>query len=83
VIAFSTFADNFVSYQKTNHLEVHKCVPNDAMSPLFLAVVESTEEAILNALFMATIPKGHDKHGVQTLPHDRVRLAMKKYGRLP
>jgi D-aminopeptidase len=83
VIAFSTFAENFVSYGQTEDIAVQKCLTNDAMSPLFLATVESTEEAILNAIFMATIPTGHDNAGVQLLPHDRVMHAMRKYGRIP
>src|SRR5438132_9442002 len=41
-------------------------VPNDSMSPLFLATIEATEEAIYNSLFMATKIKD-----VEPLPIDR------------
>lgn len=34
-------------------------LPNDAMSPLFQAVAEATEEAIYNSLFKATTVTGH------------------------
>ena len=40
---------------------------NDAMSPLFLAAIEATEEAIYNSLFMATTTTGRG-HTVKALP---------------
>lgn len=53
---------------------------NDAMSPLFQAVIEATEEAILNSLFKATTVTGNGRT-VEALPIDRVREIMKRYGR--
>ena len=47
-----------------------KVLPNDAMSPLFLAVIEATEEAIYNSLFRATTATGRG-HTVEALPLDR------------
>ena len=47
-----------------------KVLPNDAMSPLFLAVIEATEEAIYNSLFRATTTTGQG-HTVEALPLDR------------
>lgn len=44
---------------------------NDAMSPLFLAVVEATEEAIYNSLLRATGMRGRDGHVVEALPIER------------
>jgi len=53
-------------------------LPNDAMSPLFQAVAEATEEAIYNSLFKATTTQGH--HGtVEALPLDRVMEVLRKY----
>ncbi len=46
---------------------------NDAMSPLFLAAVESIEEAIYNSLTMATSVSGRDGHEAEAIPIDRVR----------
>jgi D-aminopeptidase len=46
-------------------------LPNDLMSPLFLAVVEATEEAIYNSLFKAVTTEGH-RGRVEALPIDRV-----------
>ncbi|MFZ1702219.1 MAG: P1 family peptidase [Pyrinomonadaceae bacterium] len=53
---------------------------NDAMSPLFQAVIEATEEAILNSLFKATTVTGNGRT-VEAVPIDRVREIMKRYGR--
>ena len=52
---------------------------NDAMSPLFQAVIEATEEAIYNSLFMAT-PVTSKGRTVQPLPLERVLAILKRYG---
>ncbi len=57
-------------------------LPNDRMNPLFDAVVQATEEAILNAMFAAETMVGRDDHRVDALPVDRVREILKKYNRL-
>jgi len=57
-------------------------LPNDRMNPLFDAVVQATEEAILNAMFAAETMVGRDDHKVDALPVDRVREILKKYNRL-
>jgi D-aminopeptidase len=51
---------------------------NDDMSPLFEAVIESTEEAIYNSLFMAT-PVTEHGHTMDAIPLDRVREILAKY----
>jgi D-aminopeptidase len=53
---------------------------NDAMSPLFEAVVEATEEAIYNSLFKATTITGRDGHRVEALPIEKTVEILKKYG---
>jgi D-aminopeptidase len=52
------------------------------MSPLFLATIEATEEAILNSLFAAESMTGRDGHEIQALPIDKVLELMKKYNRV-
>ncbi len=79
VIAFSTFAKNFDSYLPNDQIQQKDQLHNDQMSPLFLAVVESTEEAILNALFMAEIPPGFENKGINTIPVDTVIAMLKAY----
>lgn len=54
-------------------------VSNDAMSPLFLAVIEATEEAVYNSLFRATTMTGNG-HTVGALPLDRTMEILRKYG---
>lgn len=58
-----------------------KVLPNDALSPLFLAVIEATEEAIYNSLFRATTTKGRG-HTVEALPLDRTLEILRKHGAL-
>lgn len=54
---------------------------DDALSPLFQAAAEATEEAIYNSLLRATTVRGRDGHEVQALPLEPVREILKKYGR--
>lgn len=51
---------------------------NDEMSALFEAVVEATEEAIYDSLFMATTVSGSG-HTVDAIPLDSVRAVLRKY----
>ena len=57
-------------------------VGNDSMSPLFQAVIEATEEAILNSLFRATTITGKDKHASEAIPIDKVKQLLKRYGKI-
>jgi D-aminopeptidase len=52
---------------------------NDDMSPLFQAVIEATEEAIYNSMFMATSVSARGRT-VQAIPLDSVRTILRKYG---
>ena len=54
---------------------------NDAMSPLFLAVIEATEEAIYNSLFRAVTMTGRG-HPVDALPIDRTLEILRQHGAL-
>ncbi|HET9013213.1 MAG TPA: P1 family peptidase [Gemmatimonadaceae bacterium] len=54
-------------------------VKNDDMSGLFEGVVEATEEAIYNSLFMATSVTSRGRT-VEAIPLDRVRAILVKYG---
>ena len=69
-IAFSTAPQVRVhtsDKQSTQHVEL---LTNDAMSPLFLAVIEATEEAIYNSILRATTMSGNG-HTVEALPIDK------------
>ncbi len=58
-------------------------VPDSHLNPLFEAAGEATEEAILNALAMATTTVGRDGNTAFALPLDRLVAIMKRHGRLP
>ncbi len=52
---------------------------NDAMSPLFLAVIEAIEEAVYNSLFRAATTTGNG-HTVEALPVAKTTEILRKYG---
>jgi D-aminopeptidase len=56
---------------------------NARISPLFLATVQATEEAIINAMLAAPTMTGINNNRVYGLPSARVLAALRKYGRLP
>ena len=60
----------------SRHIEV---LTNDAMSPLFEAAIEATEEAVYNSLFGATTTTGHG-HTVEALPIEKTVEILRKYG---
>ncbi len=76
VIAFSTARE--VRRAADAHRLTTTELSNDDMSPLFGAVVEATEEAIYNSLFMATTVSSRGAT-VQAIPLDRVREILRKY----
>ena len=53
---------------------------NDAMSLLFQAVIEATEEAIINSLLKATTVTGNGRT-VEAIPIEKLKEILKKYGR--
>ncbi|HEY4422607.1 MAG TPA: P1 family peptidase [Pyrinomonadaceae bacterium] len=81
-VAFSTAADvriKTVNQNERNLPRSVKTLANDAVSPLFLAVIEATEEAIYNSLFRATTTSGRGKT-VEALPLDRALEVLRKHG---
>jgi len=58
-------------------------VPDASITPLFWGAIESTEEAILNALVAADTMVGRDGITAHALPHDRLVEIMTKHGRGP
>jgi D-aminopeptidase len=78
-IAFSTANGATISSKTAHKIEM---LPNDSLDPVFLATVQATEEAIVNAMVAAKTMTGVDNHKVIALPHDRLREVMKKYNRL-
>jgi D-aminopeptidase len=78
-IAFSTANSGANGIKGVRHLEM---LPNQHLNPIFLATVQATEEAIVNAMVAAKTMKGINDYEVIGLPHDRLREVLKKYNRL-
>ena len=78
-IAFSTANSGAANRQDLVRLDM---LPNDLMTPLFEATVHTTEEAIINALVAAETMVGRDGATAFALPHERLRQALRRYGRL-
>jgi D-aminopeptidase len=55
---------------------------NDAMSPLFLAAIEATEEAVYNSLFKATTTTSQG-HTVEALPIDKTLEILRRHRVIP
>ena len=82
VIAFSTVAELRSAYESESLTEGSPVLRGNALSPLFEAVVEATEEAIYNSLLQATTVSGRDDRTVEALSIERVLEVGKKYNRL-
>lgn len=82
-VAFSTAPEVRIKTSADNRTprEV-KLLSNDAMSPLFLATIEATEEAIYNSLFRAATVTGRENRTVEALPIDKTITILRKYGKI-
>jgi len=78
-IAFSTANPGAAAGKGVRNVAM---LPNQQLNPIFLATVQATEEAIVNAMVAAETMKGANDLEVIGLPHDRLRAALKKYNRL-
>ena len=81
--------DIFIAFSTANsgaaaegHVVDLKMLPNASLDPLFRATVESTEEAIVNAMVAAHDMVGADDHKVIALPHEALRTVLARYNRL-
>ncbi len=80
VIAFSTSELVRTPYRIREITQTTETVHNDRMSPLFMAVIEATEEAIVNSLFAAEDLNGFNGSSVKKIPTKKVLQILKKYG---
>jgi D-aminopeptidase len=72
-IAFSTAASVRVPQRAPERTRTITLLRDDAVSPLFQAAAEASEEAILNSLFQAVRTEGRDGHVAEALPLEKVR----------
>lgn len=79
VIAFSAAPDLRVPHASEEKTQTLMLLRNDEMSPLFLAVIEATEEAIINSLFMAETMEGKETRKIEALPLKHVLKILKKH----
>jgi D-aminopeptidase len=82
VIALSTAKNNLIAYSEESLFYRSEVFSNEDITPLFLATIEATEEAIINSLFAAETIIGRDGHKVTSIPIDRVIEIMKKYNKI-
>ncbi len=82
VIAFSTSEANRIPALADEISTKGVFLRNEAMTPLFLAAIEATEEAILNSLFAAKTMSGYKGHTAKALPIEEVLTIMKKYNKI-
>ena len=78
-IAFSTANPGAAGSKGVRQLTM---LPNQRLNTIFLATVQATEEAIVNAMVAAKTMKGINDLEVIGLPHDRLREVLNKYNRL-
>lgn len=80
VVAFTT-ANKIPHYPEERVVE-EEFLHETQLSPLFKAVVEAVEEAIVNSLLRAVTVVGRDNHVRYAIPIDKLVDIMVKYGRL-
>ena len=78
IIAFSTAKDLRIPHSTSSVFRSGKVLRNEQMSPLFLATIEATEEAIINSLFAAEDMKSNGAL-IEALPTKKVLEIMQKY----
>jgi len=79
IIAFSTA--NVVPYASDQRTFQVTEMDRAYLNPIFVAAIESTDEAVINAMLASYTMVGRDGDTIYALPHDRVMQLMHRYGR--
>lgn len=82
VIAFSTDSTLRIMHQSSETKQTVSVLRNDEVSPLFMAAIEATEEAIINSLLAAKTTTGKEGRTVEALPVENLLQLMKKFNRI-
>ncbi len=82
VIAASTTEDLRIVHNSDSMFETFKVLRNNDLDLLFEAVIEATEEAIINSLFAAETVTGFENTKIEALPIDKTIEILKKYNRV-
>jgi len=80
VIAFSTA--NIIPRKTEDGTFTVRMISNNRMNALYQAVIEATEEAIINAMTTAVTTVGKNGNTIHAIPLARLQEIMQKYGRL-
>lgn len=83
VLAFSTHERVRIRHQQPGTSDTVVLLRNEHLSPLFMAVIEATEEAIINSMWAANSLSGKNNRIAEALPHEQVLDIMRRYGVLP
>jgi D-aminopeptidase len=81
MMAFTT-ASTAANDPDQTHPSAVTPLASDNLDPVFKAVVEATEESVVNALVAAQTMTGIDGYRFYSLPHTQLRAILKRYGRL-
>lgn len=79
VVAFSTHTGVRVQHQAAETTDTPTLLRNDHVSPLFMAAIEATEEAIINSIWAAETMTGRNGHTVKSIPHAAVINILKQH----
>lgn len=82
VIALSNAEENLIPYHTSEKIARPTLLRNDEMTPLFVATIEATEEAIINSLFAARTMTGRDGNLVEELPREKVLELIREHRRM-
>jgi len=82
IIAISNAIENRIPYQSEEPVRTTKDLQNREMTPLFVATIEATEEAILNSLFAAESMTGRDGNTIEALPNEKFLKLLKQPNRI-
>jgi D-aminopeptidase len=80
-IAFSTAPQVRIHMDDNSPTRKEEVLTNDAISPLFEAVIEATEEAIYNSMFMANTMTGNG-NTIEALPMEKTTKILREHGML-
>ena len=78
-IAVSTAEQNRIPYTSTTMARKTETLRNEAISPLFLATIEATEEAIINSLFAGQTMTGQNGNRIEALPVEQILRIIEAY----
>ncbi|MES2448187.1 MAG: P1 family peptidase [Bacteroidota bacterium] len=82
VIAFSTAENLRIAHNPKEKVSETNTLHNDYTSPIFMAAIEATEEAIINSLFAGKTMKGYKGNVVEGLPIEKVLSILKKHNNI-